>query len=166
MPPSPYEDIFTLKSGPAKSSSDVLRQTKAKKREETRRFDDFCARTFKKTWGFGSLEPFRRAEKRAEWAFMNDQDPDNRIKARRDGALAPLRPARGRRRDSRRFSGPAPNRRDRVPPGRGRAPRDLRSPRRPGGRPRVACADAPGDPDVGRLGDRREARDQCAGLRG
>src|SRR2546426_3031068 len=96
MPPSPYEDIFTLKPGTEKSSSDVLRQTKAKKREETRRFDDFCARTFKKTWGLGSSEPFRRAEKRAEWAFMNDQDPGNRIEARRDGALARLRPAHGR----------------------------------------------------------------------
>src|SRR3989442_1825613 len=33
--------------------------------------------------------------KRAEWAFMNDQDPDSRIEARRDGALACLRPAHG-----------------------------------------------------------------------
>src|SRR2546427_8730075 len=46
-------------------------------------------------------EPLRKPEasvcpnpsdvrKRAEWAFMNDRDPDNRIEARRDGALAPL----------------------------------------------------------------------------
>src|SRR5712692_2809226 len=65
-------------------------------RKKTRLFDDFCARTFKKTWGFGSPEPFQRAGKRAEWAFMNDQDPDNRIEAKRDGALARLRPAHGR----------------------------------------------------------------------
>src|SRR2546422_11546347 len=96
MPASPYEGISIIKSGTVKSSSNVLRQTSVKKREETRRFDDFCARTFKKTWGLGSSEPFRRAEKRAERAFMNDQDPDNRIEARRDGALARLRPAHGR----------------------------------------------------------------------
>src|SRR5947209_13578208 len=52
-------------------------------------------------------EPLRKPEasvcpnpsdvrKRAEWAFMNDRDPDNRIEARRDGALARLRPAHGR----------------------------------------------------------------------
>src|SRR3989442_2196967 len=33
--------------------------------------------------------------KRAEWAFMNETDPDQRSEAR-DGALARLRPAHGR----------------------------------------------------------------------
>src|SRR5207245_7152789 len=80
-------------------------------------------------------EPLRKPEasvcpkpsdvrKRAEWAFMNDRDPDNRIEARRDGALARLRPAHGRvlppgRGPVQRPDSPAPGS-SRAPPIRGR----------------------------------------------
>src|SRR3989475_12928056 len=90
MPPSPYEGSSGIKFRTAHSSAYVREQFRVATSADTRRFDDFCARTFKKTWGFGSPEPFRRAEKRAEWAFMNDQDPDNRIEARwSSGSFAP-----------------------------------------------------------------------------
>src|SRR3989449_9358815 len=96
MPPSPYEGSSGIKFRTAHSSAYVREQFRVATSADTRRFDDFCARTFKQTWGFGSPEPFRRAEKPAEWAFMNDQDPDNRIEASRDEAPTRLSPAHGR----------------------------------------------------------------------
>src|SRR2546428_12521548 len=96
MPPSPYEGSSGIRFRTAHSCACVREQFRVATSADTRRLDDFCARTFKKAWGFGSPEPFQRAGKRAEWAFMNDQDPDNRIEAKRDGALARLRPAHGR----------------------------------------------------------------------
>src|SRR6267143_4504658 len=90
----PYEDICKsmINSGNSRDFLWRVHQFSTSSVSPIRRFS--CRNPFVKPRTSALSNP-SYVRQRAEWAFMNETDPDQRSEAR-DGALARLRPAYGR----------------------------------------------------------------------